>query len=101
MGAYGWLGSFLTLSPLTRAFLMIAIGIFMVGNALRMFNVHPIFRYFSIEPPKFITRVHPPSGAVSATPIFLGLLTIFIPCGVTQAMMATALAQAAYSWARR
>ncbi|HMZ08190.1 MAG TPA: sulfite exporter TauE/SafE family protein, partial [Anaerolineales bacterium] len=26
-----------------------------------------------------------------ATPIFLGLLTIFIPCGVTQAMMATAL----------
>ncbi|HXD12341.1 MAG TPA: sulfite exporter TauE/SafE family protein, partial [Anaerolineales bacterium] len=29
----GWLGSFLTLSPLTRAILMLAIGIFMVGNA--------------------------------------------------------------------
>ncbi|MBK9208121.1 MAG: sulfite exporter TauE/SafE family protein [Anaerolineales bacterium] len=52
----GWLGSFLTLSPMTRAMLMIAIGIFMIGNALRMFNVHPIFRYFSVEPPKFITR---------------------------------------------
>lgn len=89
----GWVGSFLTLSPLTRAFLMIAIGIFMVGNALRMFNVHPIFRYFSIEPPKFITRYirRTAKGTDTATPIFLGLLTVFIPCGVTQAMMATAL----------
>ena len=94
MGALlGWLGSFLTLSPLTRAILMVAIGIFMVGNALRMFNVHPIFRYFSIEPPKFITRYirRTAKGTDTATPIFLGLLTIFIPCGVTQAMMATAL----------
>ena len=40
----GLVGSYLTLSPMTRALLMIAIGIFMVGNALRMFNVHPIFR---------------------------------------------------------
>ncbi len=89
----GWLGSYLTLSPLTRAILMIAIGIFMIGNALRMFNVHPIFRYFSIEPPKFITRYirRTAKGTDTATPIFLGLLTVFIPCGVTQAMMATAL----------
>ncbi|MBI2330860.1 MAG: sulfite exporter TauE/SafE family protein [Chloroflexi bacterium] len=94
MGALlGWLGSFLTLSPTTRAILMIAIGVFMVGNALRMFNVHPIFRYFSVEPPKFITRYirRTAKGTDTATPIFLGLLTIFIPCGVTQAMMATAL----------
>src|SRR5512142_3066634 len=52
----GLVGSYLTLSPTVRSFLMIAIGVFMVGNALRMFNLHPIFRYFSIEPPKFITR---------------------------------------------
>lgn len=90
----GWLGSFLTLSPLTRAFLMIAIGVFMIGNALRMFNVHPIFRYFSIEPPKFITRYirRTSKGTDTFTPIFLGALTVFIPCGVTQAMMAAALA---------
>jgi len=90
----GWVGSFLTLSPLTRAFLMIAIGIFMVGNALRMFNVHPVFRYFSIEPPKFITRYirRTSKGTDTFTPIFLGALTVFIPCGVTQAMMAAALA---------
>lgn len=89
----GLLGSYLTLSPMTRAFLMIAIGIFMVGNALRMFNVHPIFRYFSIEPPKFITRYirRTAKGTDTFTPLFLGALTVFIPCGVTQAMMATAL----------
>ena len=52
----GMVGSYLTLSPATRAILMILIGVFMLGNALRMFNIHPIFRYFSIEPPKFITR---------------------------------------------
>jgi uncharacterized protein len=89
----GWLGSYLTFSPMTRAMLLFAIGIFMVGNALRMFNVHPIFRYFSIEPPKFITRYirRTAKGTDTATPIFLGFLTVFIPCGITQAMMATAL----------
>ena len=89
----GLVGSYLTLSPMTRAILMIAIGVFMIGNALRMFNVHPIFRYFSIEPPKFITRYirRTAKGTDTFTPLFLGALTVFIPCGVTQAMMATAL----------
>src|ERR1051326_7611724 len=82
----GLLGSYLTLSPATRAIFMILIGIFMIGNALRMFNVHPIFRYFSIEPPKFITRYirRTAKGADTFTPLFLGALTVFIPCGVTQ-----------------
>ena len=90
----GWAGSFLTLSPITRALLMIGIGIFMLGNALRMFNVHPIFRYFTVEPPKFITRYirRTAKGTDTFTPLFLGALTVFIPCGVTQAMMAAALA---------
>ena len=89
----GLLGSYLTLSPTTRAVLMILIGIFMLGNALRMFNVHPIFRYFSIEPPKLITRYirRTAKGTDTFTPLFLGALTVFIPCGVTQAMMAAAL----------
>lgn len=89
----GLVGSYLTLSPVTRAILMILIGVFMLGNALRMFNVHPIFRYFSIEPPKFITRYirRTAKGTDTVTPLFLGALTVFIPCGVTQAMMAAAL----------
>ena len=90
----GWAGSFLTISPLSRAILMLFIGIFMVGNGLRMLNVHPIFRYFNLEPPKFITRYirrTAKNGTELFTPIFLGALTVFIPCGVTQAMMAAAL----------
>jgi uncharacterized protein len=89
----GLLGSYLTLSPATRAILMILIGVFMLGNALRMFNIHPIFRYFSIEPPKFITRYirRTAKGTDTFTPLFLGALTVFIPCGVTQAIMAAAL----------
>ena len=89
----GWLGSIISLSPVTRSVLMIAIGVFMIGNALRMFNVHPIFRYSSIEPPRSITRYirKTAKGTDTFTPLFLGALTVFIPCGVTQAMMATAL----------
>jgi sulfite exporter TauE/SafE len=89
----GLVGSYLTLSPATRAVLMILIGIFMLGNALRMLNIHPIFRYFSMEPPKVITRYvrRTAKGTDTFTPLFLGALTVFIPCGVTQAMMAAAL----------
>jgi len=89
----GWLGSYFTFNPVTRATLLIFIGIFMIGNALRIFNVHPIFRYFSVEPPKFVTRMirKTAKGTDTATPIFLGVLTVFIPCGITQTMMATAL----------
>ena len=95
----GLLGSFLTLNPTTRAILLLAIGVFMVGNALRMLNVHPIFRYFNLEPPKFITRyirrtaknAHGAAQKNYVSPLFLGALTVLIPCGVTQAMMAVAL----------
>ena len=91
----GALGSTLQLTPLMSAMLMIAIGVFMLGNGLRMLNVHPIFRYFVIEPPSFITRYirRKSKNSVSlVTPLFLGLLTVLIPCGVAQTMMATALA---------
>jgi sulfite exporter TauE/SafE len=90
----GALGSVLQLTPLMRAVLMIAIGVFMLGNGLRMLNVHPIFRYFVIEPPSVLTRYIRRTSKKSAslvTPLFLGAMTVLIPCGVTQAMMAVAL----------
>jgi hypothetical protein len=74
--------------------LLTAIGIFMIGTALRMLNVHPIFRYFIIEPPSSVTRYirRKSKGQANAlTPLFLGALTVLIPCGVTQAMMAVAM----------
>jgi sulfite exporter TauE/SafE len=91
----GAVGSVLQLTPLMSAILYFAIGIFMVGNGLRMLNVHPIFRYFVLEPPSSLTRYirrKSKNGTSLVTPLFLGTLTIFLPCGVTQAMMAVALA---------
>jgi len=89
----GAVGSVLQLNPFSRAMLLIFIGFFMVGNGLRMLNVHPIFRYFVIEPPKTLTRFirRTSNNDDFFTPIFLGALTVFIPCGVTQAMMAVAM----------
>lgn len=90
----GMLGSVLQLNAMTRAILQFLIGVFMIGNALRMLNVHPIFRYFALEPPHFITRLIRKTAKGStdiASPLFLGALTVLIPCGVTQAMMALAV----------
>jgi len=91
----GAIGSVFQLNAFMRAILLIVVGIFMLGNALRILNVHPIFRYFSIEPPKFITRYirqTAKNGTDILSPLFLGALTVLIPCGVTQAMMAIAIA---------
>ncbi|MBW4061678.1 sulfite exporter TauE/SafE family protein [Candidatus Saccharibacteria bacterium] len=92
----GWLGSMLQLTPMMRAILQISIGIFMVGTALRLLNVHPIFRHFALEPPKAVTRyIRRKTKSNNSSwfqPMFLGALTVFIPCGVTQAMMALAVA---------
>ena len=90
----GALGSVLQLTSMMRAILMAGIGIFMLGNGLRMLDVHPIFRFFVIEPPSSLTRFirRKAKNADSlVAPLFLGALTVFIPCGVTQAMMAVAV----------
>jgi sulfite exporter TauE/SafE len=92
----GLVGQMFQLSPYARAFLQIAIGIFMLGTALRMLNVHPIFRIFAFEPPAFIRRKLRKTAAGNSrlklfAPAFTGFLTVLIPCGVTQAMMAVAL----------
>jgi sulfite exporter TauE/SafE len=90
----GALGSALQLTPFMQAMVYLAVGVFMLGNGLRMLNVHPIFRYFVIEPPKSLTRFirrKSKNGDSWVTPLFMGTLTIFLPCGVTQAMMAAAL----------
>jgi uncharacterized protein len=94
----GLAGQMFQLTAFTRAFLQVAIGIFMLGSALRLLNVHPIFRYFAFEPPAFLRRFIRKKAAQSdsslAAPIFLGFLTVLIPCGITQAMMAVALSTA-------
>jgi len=91
----GGLGEVLQVTATAQAILQFFIAVFMIGNALRMLEVHPVFRYFSFEPPARLTRFIRQKSKRSAswfTPVTLGALTIFIPCGVTQTMMAAALA---------
>ncbi len=90
----GWLGSAFQLSLTTRTILQFTVVIFMVGTALNILEVHPIFRYFVIQPPRFLTRlVRKQSKSKDMfAPALLGAFTVFIPCGTTQAMMALAIA---------
>src|SRR5258708_2261088 len=53
----GWLGSAFQLSLSARTIIQFAVVIFMVGTALNILEVHPIFRYFVIQPPRFLTRL--------------------------------------------
>ncbi len=104
LGAFlGWLGNLLQPSIPVQAGLQALVGIYMLGIALNMLGVHPVFRYFIIQPPKFLTKylrkqtkkTHPGSAHNDIfTPAFLGAFTVFIPCGVTQAMMALAIGTA-------
>lgn len=103
----GWLGSFFQFSLQVQIFLQLAVVIFMVGTALNLLNVHPFFRYFVIQPPRFITRFirsqskkeyHSAVRQHVFAPALLGALTIFIPCGTTQAMMALAVGSGSPWW---
>lgn len=84
----GALGSVISLSLGAKVAFQLVASVFMFATAMNLLNVHPIFRYVVIQPPRFLTkRVRRLSkdGSLFA-PAFLGFFTIFIPCGVTQAM---------------
>lgn len=92
----GALGSALIISSVVQGWMQIFIGIFMVITALRLLDVHPIFRYFVVQPPRFVYKFmrNKAKGKSIFTPAILGSMTIFIPCGVTQAMMVLAVGTA-------
>jgi uncharacterized protein len=96
----GFLGSSLNISPKIQGLFQIVIGIFMIATAGRLLNIHPVFRYFVIQPPKFILRLMRNQAQAKSifTPAFLGILTILIPCGVTQAMMLYAIGTSNPLW---
>src|SRR3990167_2607833 len=90
----GMLGSAFELSLSAKTIMQFVVAIFMVGTALNILNVHPIFRYFVIQPPRFLTRLVRKQSKSSDmfAPGVLGAFTVLIPCGITQAMMALAIA---------
>lgn len=92
----GWLGSKVELSLTVRLFFQAFAALFMFATAANLLELHPIFRYVVFQPPKAIQRLIRKSTKNTSffAPVLLGLLTIFIPCGVTQAMEVLAITSA-------
>lgn len=92
-GALGLFGSVLSISDNVRTIMQIIAGVYMVIVALNLLNAHPIFRYFILQPPRFLTKMirNQSKSADIFAPGLLGVMTIFIPCGTTLAMEALAI----------
>jgi len=94
LGAFlGLIGKSLIITPKVQGLLQIVIGIYMLIMAANFINLHPFLKNFVIRPPKFIFKLLRNQTKVKSffTPILLGLLTILIPCGITQGMMLLAV----------
>lgn len=89
----GAFGGALALSDNTRIVMQLLAGAYMIAIALNLLNVHPIFRYVVIQPPRFLTKMvrNTSKSKDIFAPGLLGALTIFIPCGTTLAMEALAI----------
>jgi sulfite exporter TauE/SafE len=86
-GLLGFFGSIFQISDTFRIVFQMLAAILMLGLALNMLNVHPIFRYFVIQPPKWAGKLLYKQSNL----FLLGIFTILIPCGVTQAMEVLAI----------
>lgn len=102
----GWVGSFFILGLGARLAFQVGAALFMLATAMNLMEVHPVFRFVVLQPPKFILRSirklskhgdksvssrYRNLGAGGFGPAILGMMTIFIPCGVTQAMEVVAI----------
>lgn len=92
--ALGALGSALTITPQFQGWMQIAAGLYMLATAANLLNLHPIFRYAVIQPPRVAYRFMRGQSKTGQyfTPALLGGLTVLIPCGITQGMMVMAVA---------
>ncbi len=89
----GYFGSLFQLTTAMRIWFQIIAAVFMLGLAGSMLDLHPIFRYFVIQPPKWVGKLlrgQTQNPSVFA-PAILGIFTVLIPCGVTQAMEVLAI----------
>lgn len=98
-GLLGALGSFFTISLHAQGYLQILVGIFMIVTVARILDLHPFFRRFVIAPPRFMyrrMRLLSQDSSNLTTAALLGLCTVFLPCGITQLMMAGAVASGSF-----
>lgn len=92
----GLFGGAINISSNVQTVMQFIAGLYMVAIALDLLKVHPIFRYFVIQPPRFLSRLarNQSKSKDLFAPAFLGAMTIFIPCGTTLAMETLAISTA-------
>lgn len=94
----GLLGSALIISTKIQGVMQIISGVVIFLMALKISEIHPVFRNFSITAPKSIFRIvrNQSKDINTFTPIIIGILTILIPCGITQGMMLLSVASGSF-----
>lgn len=92
----GAFGGAINIGGSLQTFMQLVAGAYMVAVALNLLNIHPIFRYVIIQPPRFLVRLvrNQSKSKDLFAPALLGAMTIFIPCGTTIAMEALAISSA-------
>ncbi|MDR3308113.1 MAG: sulfite exporter TauE/SafE family protein [Coriobacteriales bacterium] len=89
--AVGALGSVLTLSGGLKGLIQLAAGLFMVVMGLNMLGVFKGLRVLTPRLPKALAQRLDAQKSRSNSPLYIGLLNGFMPCGPLQAMQLYAL----------
>ena len=87
-GVIGAIGSAFTLSTTATFILSLIIGIIMVILGLNLLDVFPWAKKLQPSMPKFIAKHAHGASKLNhtLTPLLVGILTFFLPCGFTQSM---------------
>jgi sulfite exporter TauE/SafE/copper chaperone CopZ len=86
-GIFGVIGSLFVFTPTLRAGIAIVAGIFLIVFGLKLLNIFPILRKFSLPQGLFDKLKIGPLKSGNSDPIIVGLMNgLFIACGPLQAM---------------
>ena len=86
-GTLGLLGSIVTFTPYLRGVISIAASIFVIIYGLKMLDVFPALRGFTLRLPHFVTKGVANELRSQRSPLVIGLLNGFmLGCGPLQAM---------------
>lgn len=85
--AFGLIGSIIAFTPLMRGVIGMMAGIFLLIFGIRMLDIIPAFRRFSIRMPGSINRLIAKISSKNNSPVIIGLLNgLMIACGPLQAL---------------
>lgn len=89
----GWVGQQVSVSLGLQLSLQILAGLWLLVTAANLLELHPAFRHLTLRPPKLVNKSFPvlKQQPVLMASFGLGLLSVLIPCGVTQSMELLAL----------